>query len=68
MDRTIATAALTRRQFVVTALTAAGGLAIGVRAAEALPIAAQPWSPQATDPHELNAWLIIEPDDTIIIR
>ncbi len=68
MDGSIVTSALSRRQFIVTALTAAGGLAIGIGPAQALPIAAQPWSPEAADPHELNAWLVIEPDDTIIIR
>ena len=32
------------------------------------PIAAQPWSPETADPNEFNAWLVIEPDDTIIVR
>ncbi|HEY6995614.1 MAG TPA: molybdopterin cofactor-binding domain-containing protein, partial [Xanthobacteraceae bacterium] len=60
--------ALSRRQFIVTGLTAAGGLALGIGPSQAWPIAAQPWSPETADPHEMNAWLIIEPDDTIIIR
>jgi isoquinoline 1-oxidoreductase subunit beta len=68
MDGHIASSSLSRRQFVVTAVTAAGGFAIGIGPARALPIAPQPWSPEAQDPHEMNAWLIIEPDDTIIIR
>jgi isoquinoline 1-oxidoreductase subunit beta len=68
MDRNIATPALSRRQFIITALTAAGGFAVGIGPARGLPIAPQPWSPEAADPHEMNAWLIIEPDDTIIIR
>jgi isoquinoline 1-oxidoreductase subunit beta len=68
MNAAIATSALSRRQFIVTGLTAAGGLAIGIGPADALPIAAQPWSPESADPHEFNAWLVIEPDDTIIIR
>ena len=61
----------TRRHFILTAVTAAGGLAIGFahpEAADAAAIAAQPWSPEAQDTREMNAWLIIEPDDTIIIR
>ena len=33
-----------------------------------MPIAPQPWSPEAPDAHEMNAWFIIEPDDTITIR
>lgn len=68
MDANIAMPALSRRQFIVTGLTAAGGLAIGIGPARALPIAAQPWSPETADPHEFDAWLVIEPDDTIIIR
>jgi isoquinoline 1-oxidoreductase beta subunit len=68
MDGNILTPALSRRQFIVTALTAAGGLAVAMHPADALPIAAQPWSPETANPHEFNAWLVIEPDDTIIIR
>ncbi len=68
MDATIATRALSRRQFIVTGLTAAGGFAIGIGQANALPIEAQPWSPETTDPHEMDAWLIVQPDDTIIVR
>jgi isoquinoline 1-oxidoreductase subunit beta len=68
MDGRIATPELSRRHFIVTALTAAGGLAIGIGQAQALPIVAQPWSPETADAHELDAWLVIEPDDTILIR
>jgi isoquinoline 1-oxidoreductase beta subunit len=68
MDATIATRALSRRQFIVTGLTAAGGFAIGIGQANALTIAAQPWSPETIDPHEMDAWLIVQPDDTIIVR
>ena len=68
MDGSIAKPALSRRQFIVTGLTAAGGLAVGIAPAEALPVAAQPWSPETADPHEFNAWLVIEPDDRIVIR
>src|SRR5262249_44708440 len=68
MDRTLATPALSRRLFIVAGASAAGGLAIGMRPGQALPIAAQPWSPETAELREMNAWLIIEPDDTIIIR
>ena len=40
---------LSRRQFVVTALTAAGGFALGIatpRAARAASLATRPWSPE----------------------
>jgi isoquinoline 1-oxidoreductase subunit beta len=68
MDGNILIPALSRRQFITAGLTAVGGLAIGIRSAEALSIAAQPWSPETTEAHEFDAWLVIEPDDTIIIR
>ena len=68
MDANIPTSVLSRRQFIVTGLTAAGGFAVGIRSAGALPIAAQPWSPETADAREINAWLVVEPDDTIIIR
>lgn len=68
MDANIANPALSRRRFIVTGLTAAGGLMVGIGPARALPIAAQPWSPERADPREIDAWLVIEPDDTIIIR
>jgi isoquinoline 1-oxidoreductase subunit beta len=68
MDGNAAMPVLSRRHIIVAALTAAGGLAVGISPAGALPIAAQPWSPETADPDEFNAWLVIEPDDTVIIR
>jgi isoquinoline 1-oxidoreductase subunit beta len=68
MDENIVTPAPSRRQFIFTTLTAAGGLAIGIGPTQAAPIAAEPWSPENADANEFNAWLVIEPDDTIIIR
>ena len=62
---------LSRRHFIVTGLTAAGGLAIGLahpRLAHALAIKPQPWGDDALDPKEFNAWLVIEPDDTVVFR
>jgi isoquinoline 1-oxidoreductase beta subunit len=61
---------LTRRHFVVSAASAAGGLAISVALpglAEAATIAAQPYGP-GTAPHEVNAFLAIDPDGGILIR
>lgn len=61
----------TRRQFVVSALSAAGGLAIGVAIpglAGALPLPAQPWSGENINPNEINAWIVIDPDNTVTIR
>jgi isoquinoline 1-oxidoreductase beta subunit len=61
---------LTRRQFVVASSSAAGGLAISVAfggMADAGTIAAQPFGPDSV-PHEINAFLAIEPDGSILIR
>src|SRR5262249_39290851 len=63
---------LSRRRFVTTALTAAGGFALGVgicgRAEEAS-LNVRPWGDEAKRyPGEINAWVVIEPDDTVIIR
>src|ERR1700720_2986690 len=68
-DRSSAT--LSRRQFVVTALTATGGFALGVAipgAGQAATLGTQPWSPETAAAGEINAWIVIEPDDTVIIR
>ena len=62
---------LSRRHFIATSLTAAGGFAIGLsvlpRVASAGIVAPQPWD-NGPDPHELDAWIAIEPDDTVLIR
>src|SRR5438105_3486254 len=61
-----------RRQFVVTSLTAAGGFALGVgiaAPAEAASLSVRPWNDDITRyPGEVNAWVVIQPDDTVIIR
>jgi isoquinoline 1-oxidoreductase subunit beta len=66
------TVALSRRRFIVAGLSAAGGLAIGVAIpglARALPLAAEPWSKEAGPAAgEVNAWILIEPDDSVVIR
>jgi isoquinoline 1-oxidoreductase subunit beta len=63
---------LSRRHFIITSVTAAGGFALGIapqRSAKALPLAAEPWGKSETpDPREINAWIVIEPDDRVIIR
>src|ERR1700729_444305 len=61
-----------RRHFILTAASAAGGLMIGIGAgpgrADAAAIPAQPWSDQGYAPHEIDAWIAIDPDDSILIR
>jgi isoquinoline 1-oxidoreductase subunit beta len=63
---------LSRRQFITTALTATGGFALGVGIAgpaDAASLGVRPWGDEAKRyPGEINAWVVIEPDDTVIIR
>src|SRR5438094_1185381 len=62
---------LSRRQFITTALTAAGGFALGIGTgpAEAASLGVRPWGDDAKRySGEVNAWVVIEPDDTVIIR
>ena len=62
---------LSRRHFITTALTAAGGFALGVglAPAQAATLSARPWNDDASRAAgEINAWVVIEPDDTVIIR
>jgi isoquinoline 1-oxidoreductase subunit beta len=62
---------LSRRRFITTALTAAGGFALGIGTgpAEAASLSVRPWGDDAKRyPGEVNAWVVIEPDDTVIIR
>lgn len=61
---------LSRRRFVAASLTAAGGLAISVTfagVADAATVAAEPYGPDG-EPNEINAFLAIEPDGTIVFR
>jgi len=62
---------LSRRKFIVTGLSAAGGLALGIAfpsLASARPLSAAPWSNEAVASNEVNAWIVIDPDETITIR
>jgi isoquinoline 1-oxidoreductase beta subunit len=63
---------LSRRSFITTALTAAGGFALGVGigdSAEAATLSVRPWGDEAARyPGEINAWVVINPDDSVIIR
>src|SRR5580704_14409678 len=63
---------LSRRTFITTTLTAAGGLALGVGIggpAAAATLSPRPWGEEGKRyPGEVNAWVVIEPDDTVIIR
>ncbi len=72
MDANRIAATLSRRHFIVTAATAAGGFAIGIGAlprwAEAATVATEPFDQAGYDPHEIDAWIAIDPDDSVLIR
>jgi isoquinoline 1-oxidoreductase subunit beta len=61
-----------RRDFILTAVSVAGGLMIGIGAgrgsARAAAISMQPWNDNEYAPHEIDAWIAIDPDDSILIR
>lgn len=54
---------ISRRFFLTSAVAAGGGLALGFH----LPAGIGP-AEAAADPAEVNAWIVIHPDDTVIIR
>jgi isoquinoline 1-oxidoreductase beta subunit len=64
---------LTRRTFLLTATSAAGGLMLGIgtglTAAKAATVEAQPWNEDdGYAAYEIDAWIAIDPDDTVLIR
>jgi isoquinoline 1-oxidoreductase beta subunit len=62
---------VSRRHFILTATSAAGGLMVGIVAsgsAGAATISTQPWNDNEYAPHEIDAWIAIDPDDSILIR
>ena len=59
-----------RRQFVIAGSSAAGGLVLGFHIpgrANAAAIMDDPWM-ETGEGHEVNAWLVIDPDNTVTIR
>jgi isoquinoline 1-oxidoreductase subunit beta len=72
MRGTGAASTVNRRDFILTAVSVAGGLMIGIgtapRNADAAAISTQPWNDNEYAPHELDAWIAIDPDDSILIR
>ena len=53
---------MNRRTFIVSSAAAAGGLAIGFNPFESKVVLAQDGTP------EINAWVVIQPNDTVVIR
>ncbi len=72
MHRACVPSAISRRHFILTAATAAGGLMVGIIAApgsaRAVAIPDRPWSDNSYAPNEIDAWIAIDPDDSILIR
>jgi isoquinoline 1-oxidoreductase beta subunit len=72
MHGTATAATFSRRHFIFTTLSAAGGLVVGIAAAphsaHAATISKQPWNDSDHAPHEIDAWIVIDPDDSILIR
>ena len=59
------TFALDRRTFIGGSTVAAGGLAVGIWLPPAGPASAQA---SGAAPDEITAWVVIKPDDTVVIR
>jgi isoquinoline 1-oxidoreductase beta subunit len=62
---------ISRRQFIATSVTAVGGFALGIGVgghAEAATLSVRPWSDDLAHEGEINAWVVINPDDSVIIR
>jgi isoquinoline 1-oxidoreductase subunit beta len=55
---------LDRRGFIVGASALGGGLTLGMR----LPFDAAQAAETSAPPPEVNAWVVIKPDETIIVR
>jgi isoquinoline 1-oxidoreductase subunit beta len=63
---------ISRRQFLISTAAVGGALVLGFRipssAAQAANVAPKPWTPPVEGGQEVNAWLIIGSDDTVLIR
>ncbi len=64
---------LSRRHFVVTGTTLAGGMVLGLvipgAAQAASPeMGAHYWGADAVDPSEVNAWVLVNSDDSVVLR
>jgi isoquinoline 1-oxidoreductase subunit beta len=71
MPGTATAATFSRRYFILTSVSAAGGLLVGIGAApdsRAATVSKQPWTDNDHAPHEIDAWIAIDPDDSILIR
>ena len=53
-----------RRKFIVGSAAASGGLALGLR----LPFGIEPAAAQGAGNTEVNAWVVVKPDNTCVVR
>jgi isoquinoline 1-oxidoreductase beta subunit len=73
MNKHLATSDYSRRQILLAGATLSGGMALGLlipgAARAAVPeLEARYWADDGHDPNEVNAWVVIEPDDTVTLR
>src|ERR1039458_4144600 len=72
MGGTRVAATQSRSDFIVAAVSAAGGLLVGIgaapRSARAAAISDKPWNDKEYAPNEIDAWIAIDPDDSDLIR
>ena len=73
MTRPAASPDISRRQILLAGATLSGGLALGLfipgtARAAAPELEARYWADDAPDPREVNAWVVIEPDDSVTLR
>ena len=73
MNKPLTPSDYSRRQILVAGATLSGGMALGLlmpgEAHAAAPeLEAQFWGADANDPNEVNAWIVIEPDDSVTLR
>src|SRR5215510_8871178 len=63
---------MSRRQFLISTAAVGGALVLGFSipsgTAQAANIAPKPWTPPVEGGQEVNAWLIIGSDDSVLIR
>lgn len=64
---------ISRRSFVLTGSTFAGAMALGILVpgaarADAPMLAARYWANDGIDPNEVNAWVVIGPDEAVTLR
>ena len=73
LTRTWNIANVSRRSVVITGSTFVGAMALGVMVpgaahAEAPLLASRYWADDGIDPNEVNAWVVIDPDEAVTLR